>query len=69
MKDRALLAAHGNRPREMPAETPPHLQFGSDQDRAEWRERIRLDIERDPTWGAHLERRYARRIAELEEMF
>jgi hypothetical protein len=66
---RALLATHGDRPREIPAEIAGHLQFASDQDRAEWQEQIRREIEREPTWGAHLERRYARRIAELEEMF
>ena len=66
---RALLALHGGRRRELPKEIPTHLQYASDNDRAAWRERMRRDIERDPTWGAYLERRYARTMAKLEEMF
>jgi hypothetical protein len=66
---RALLAAHGETPRIVPEDIPGHLQFASDEDRAEWRERMRREIEREPTWGAYLERRYAKRIAELEITF
>jgi hypothetical protein len=66
---RALLALHGGRQRLLPREIPGHLQFASDHDRAEWREQIRREIERDPTWGAYLKRRYAKTIPKLEEMF
>jgi hypothetical protein len=66
---RALLASHDSRPRAISGEIPGHLQFASEQDRAEWREQMRQEIESEPTWGAYLERRHARRIAELEERF
>jgi hypothetical protein len=65
----ALLAAHGGKPRTIPEDIPGHFQFASEEDRAEWREQMRLEIEDEPTWGAYLERRYAKRIAELQEMF
>ena len=66
---RSFLRIHADTRREIPEEIPGHFQFASDQDRAEWREQMRLEIEREPTWGAYLGRRYASRIAELEEMF
>lgn len=66
---RALLAAHGERRREVPAEVPGHLQFASQEDRAEWRERMQREIELEPTWGIYLEHRYTSRMADLEERF
>lgn len=66
---RALLAAHGDQPREIPEDIPGHLQFASEADHAEWREQMRREIEREPTWGVYLKRRYARSIAELEKEF
>ncbi len=66
---RAFLRIHADTRRKIPEEIPGHFQFASDQDRAEWREQMRLEVEREPTWGAYLGRRYASRIAELEEMF
>lgn len=66
---RALLEAHGETPRTIPEDIPGHLQFASEADRAEWREQMRREIEREPTWGVYLKRRYARSIAELEKEF
>jgi hypothetical protein len=66
---RAFLALHGGRQRELPTEMPRHLQYASDHDRTEWWEHMRRDIARNPTWGAYLERRYAKTVAKLEEMF
>lgn len=66
---RVLLATHGDRRRDLPSEIPGHLQFASEQDRKDWRARMRQEIEREPTWGMYLKRRYAGRIAELEEQF
>lgn len=65
----ALLATHGERRREIPGEIPGHLQFASEEDQVEWRERMRREIELEPTWGIYLERRYASRIAELQDRF
>lgn len=66
---RTMMATHGETPRTIPENIPGHFQFASEEDRAEWREQMRLEIEREPTWGIHLLRHYASRIAELEEMF
>ena len=66
---RAFLALHGRRQRELPKEIPRYLQYASDHDRAEWWEHVRREIEREPTWGVYLQRRYAKTIAKLEEMF
>ena len=66
---RAFLATHGDRQREVFLDIPGHLQFASEEDRAEWQEQMRREVEQEPTWGAYLERRYASRIAELENMF
>lgn len=66
---RALLAAHGDTPRTIPDGIPGHLQFASEEDLAEWRAETRRAIEREPTWGAHLRRRHAGWIAELEKRF
>jgi hypothetical protein len=66
---RALLAAHGNRRRQIPTDIPSHLQFASEADRAEWRARMRREIEREPTWGEHIRRRYAARMGDLEASF
>lgn len=66
---RAFLRIHADTRREISKEIPGHFQFASEEDRDAWREQMRLEIEREPIWGAYLERRYASRIAELEEMF
>jgi len=63
---RALLAMHDGRRRAMPTEVPPHLRHAPEHDRAAWREQVRRQIEREPTWGAYLERMYAGHIAKLE---
>lgn len=66
---RAFLAAHGDRQREVSSDIPRHLQFASEEDRTEWQEQMRREVELEPTWGIYLERRYAMRIAKLENMF
>jgi len=66
---RAFLAAHGDRQRKVSRDIPRHLQFASEEDRAEWQEQMRRNVELEPTWGIYLERRYAMRIAELENRF
>ena len=60
---------HGSRRRAIPKKVPGHLQYASEQKQAAWREQVRGRIEREPTWGAYLERRYAREITRLEERF
>jgi hypothetical protein len=66
---RAFMATHGDRQREVSLDIPGHLQFASEEDRAEWLGQMRREAELEPTWGIYLERRYARRIADLENMF
>ena len=63
-----LLQTHADAHRKMP-DLPGHLQFASEKDHDAWGEQVRREIEKEPNWGAYLKRRYARRIAELEDMF
>lgn len=63
-----LLQTHADVRRKM-LDSPGHLQFASEKDRDAWREQMRREIEKEPTWGIYLVHRYGGLIAELEEMF